>query len=195
MNKQNIRYFFVRFRKVIVASFLCALAIAVVCVVAVKTSQNASISKEEGNVQVSTPTAITFIMPIKDGTITKEFSATALKYNKTLKQWEAHKAVDIKGADKAEVVACYGGKVTGVENDYLKGTVVTITHNNSLKTEYSSLDNVSVKVGDTVKQGDKIGNASTSAKAESAEGDHVHLEVFLNDKKVDPQLYLITGDK
>ncbi len=193
MNKQSIKYFFSRFRRVFLASFLCLIAIAIISVVAVKTSQNAAL--RDDNVQVSAPSAITFIMPIKDGTITKEFSNTALKYNKTLKQWEAHKAIDIKGADKADVLAVYGGKITNVESNYLKGTIVTITHTNNLKTEYSSLDNVTVKVGDVVKQGDKIGSASTSAKGESAEGDHIHLEVLLDNKKVDPLLYIVTGDK
>ena len=194
MNKQNVRYYFSRFRRVILATFLCILAVAIICVVAVKTSQNAWLRNED-NVQVSSPTAVTFIMPIKDGTITKEFSDTELKYNKTLKQWEAHKAIDIKGGDKANVLAVYGGKVTNVESTYLMGTVVTIEHSGNLKTVYSSLNDVTVKVGDSVKQGDKIGNASTSAKSESAEGDHVHLEVFLKNKKVDPLLYIVTGDK
>lgn len=194
MTKQSVKYFFIRFKRVLIASLVCVLAIAIISIVAIKTTQNANV-KKDGTVQVSTPTAVTFIMPIKEGVITKEFSNTALKYNKTLKQWEAHKAVDIKGADKADVVAVYGGKVEKVDNTYLKGNIVTISHTNGLKTEYSSLDNVTVKAGDTVKQGDKIGTASTTAKSESAEGDHLHLEVYLNNQKVDPLLYLVTGDK
>ncbi len=195
MTKQSVKYFFLRFRRVLVASFVCILAIAIISVVAVKTAQNASVKKDGGTVQVSTPTAVTFIMPIKDGVVTKEFSNTALKYNKTLKQWEAHKAIDIKGADGADVMAVYGGKVEKVDNTYLKGNIVVISHANGLKTEYSSIDNVTVKVGDSVKQGDKIGTASTTAKGEASEGDHLHLEVYLNNEKVDPLLYLVTGDK
>ncbi len=194
MTKQNVKYFFLRFRRVLIASVVCLIALAIISVVAVKTAQNAKL-KNDGSVNVSTPSAVTFIMPIKDGVITKEFSNTALKYNVTLKQWEAHKAVDIKGADKADVLAVYGGKVEKVDNTYLKGNIVTISHANGLKTEYSSLDNVTVKAGDTVKQGDKIGTASTTAKCEASEGDHLHLEVYLNNQKVDPLLYLVTGDK
>lgn len=194
MTKQSVKYFFLRFRRAIIASFVCVLAIAIISVVAVKTTQNAKV-KNDGVVQVSTPTAITFIMPIKDGVVTKDFSNTALKYNKTLKQWESHKGIDVKGSDGADVMAVYDGKIEKVENIYLKGNVVVIAHDNGLKTEYSSLDNVTVKVGDTVKQGDKIGTASATAKGESAEGDHIHLEVYLNNQKVDPLLYLVTGDK
>ena len=193
MTKQNVKYFFIRFRRVLIASLVTVLAIAIISIVAVKTAQNARL--KDDSVQVSTPSAVTFIMPIKDGVITKEFSSTALKYNVTLKQWEAHKAIDVKGADKADVMAVYDGKVEKVDNTYLKGNIVTISHANGLKTEYSSLDNVTVKAGDTVKQGDKIGTASTSAKSEAGEGDHLHLEVFLNGQKVDPLLYLVTGDK
>ena len=179
----------------IVFGGVCALAIAIVGIVAYKSSSNVSLNTSQ-TVQTSAPTTISFIMPVKNGVVIKDFSNTALKYNSTLKQWESHKAVDIKAADNSDVMAVMAGEVVSIENNYLKGTIVTIKHNKSLQTVYASLDeDVKVKVGDKVKQGTVIGKVSTSAKGESADGAHLHFEVLVDNVKVDPNLYLNTGDK
>lgn len=193
--KENLKYFFIRFKRVIIASGLCLLAIAIVGVVAYNSTNTVSINKND-MVQTSAPTSISFIMPVKNGEVIKDFSNTALKYNSTLKQWEAHKAVDIKGSDDADVLSVMAGEVVKVENSYLKGTVITIKHNKSLQTVYASLDeNVKVKVGDKVKAGDVIGKVSISAKSELNDGPHLHFEVLVDNVKVDPNLYLNLGDK
>ena len=193
--KDSLKSFFIRFKRVIVASGLCFLAIAIIGIVAYKSTTPVSLNTNQ-MVQTSAPTAISFIMPVKNGEIIKDFSNTNLKYNSTLKQWEAHKAVDIKGADNANVMAVMAGEVVGVETNYLKGTVVTIKHNKSLQTVYASLDeNVNVKVGDKVKTGDIIGKVSASAKSESNDGPHLHFEVLVDNVKTDPNLYLNLGDK
>ena len=179
---------------VILATSVCVLAIAIVGVVAARSANNVRL--EDEMVNTSSPTTITFVMPIENGEIIKDYSATSLKYNATLKQWEAHKAVDIKGADDANVLACYDGTVVSVKTSYLTGTVVTIKHNNSLQTVYGSLDeNVLVKEGDKVAKGQVIGKVSSSAKNESADGNHLHFEVLQDNKKVDPNLFLITSEK
>ncbi len=193
--KDNFKNFFIRFKRLIITSSVCLLAVAIVGIVAAKTSQNL-INENAQNVQTSAPASISFIMPVKDGVIIKDFSNTALKYNSTLKQWEAHKAVDIKGGDDANVLAVMNGEVVAVESNYLMGTIVTIKHNKSLQTVYASLDpNVNVKVGDKVKQGDVIGKVSTSAKGESNDGNHLHFEVLVDNIKTDPNLYLNTSNK
>ena len=192
--KENIKNFFIRFKKVIVGSSVCVLAIAIIGVVAAKSSSASYL--DEATVNTSSPTSISFVMPIENGEIIKDYSATSLKYNATLKQWEAHKAVDIKAADDANVMACYDGTVVSVKNSYLTGTVITIKHNNSLQTVYGSLDeNVLVKEGDKVVKGQVIGKVSSSAKNESADGNHLHFEVLQDNKKVNPNLFLTTSEK
>ena len=192
--KENIKNFFIRFKKVIVASSVCLLAIAIIGVVAAKSSNTGYLNDQAVN--TSSPTNISFVMPVENGEIIKDYSATSLKYNATLKQWEAHKAVDIKGADDANVLACYDGTVVSVKSSYLTGTVITIKHNNSLQTVYGSLDeNVLVKEGDKVVKGQAIGKVSSSAKNESADGNHLHFEVLKDNVKVDPNLFLTTSEK
>lgn len=189
----NIKYFFIRHKRLLITLSCCFMAVVMVCFVAVKASDKAI---EEQNVQTSSPTTISFIMPIKDGVIIKNYSATALKYNSTLKQWEAHKAVDIRAGENANVMAVYDGTVVSVENDYLRGYVVTIKHSDSLQTVYASLDeNVLVKQGDKVRTGDVIGKVSTSAKGEANDGAHLHFEVLVDNVKTDPNLYLENSNK
>jgi len=192
--KEKIEYYIKRFKRPFLTSVLCVLAFALIIGVAVKSNSNLQI-ENNGEVQTSNPTSVSFIMPVKDGAIIKDFSNSALKFNSTLKQWEAHKAVDIKGSDSANVMAVLGGEVVSVETTYLKGTVVTIKHTDSLQTVYGSLDDVSVSVGDSIKQGTIIGKTSTTAKGESADGDHLHFEVLVDNVKVDPNLYLINSQK
>ena len=190
--RTQIKEFFLRYKRVLLISTALVLAIVLISVVASKSVNY----KADDSVQTSSPTNITFIMPVKDGVVIKDFSNTTLKYNSTLKQWEAHKAIDIKGADGADVLACYKGEVVSIENDYLRGTVVTIKHTNNLQTVYASLsEDVTVKVGNKVNTGDKIGTISTSAKSESNDGPHLHLEVLLDNVKTDPNLYLENTNK
>lgn len=195
LNKEKFINFFTRFKKVFAAGGALVLAIAIIGVVAVNSS-NSQRGQSSNSVSTSTPSSIVFVMPIENGEIIKDFSNTSLKYNSTLKQWESHKAVDIKASDDANVLACYDGEVVDVSSTYLKGTVVTIKHSDSLQTVYGSLnENVLVKVGDKVSKGQVIGKVSTSAKNESEDGSHLHFEVLLNGVKVDPNLYLVTSDK
>lgn len=193
--KDSIRYFFIRHKRLLFTLSCCFMAILLVSIVAVKSSQTTT--TKDKTVQTSAPTTtITFIMPISGGTVIKDYSSTALKYNTTLKQWEAHKALDIKGGDNANVLAVYSGEVVAVENDYLRGTVVTIAHTSKLKTVYASLaEDVSVKVGDKVKTGDVIGKVSSSAKGEAGDGAHLHFEVLVDDVKTDPYIYLPNSNK
>ena len=192
--KNILKDFLLKFKRVIVTSSICLLAVALIGFVAYKSTDGNSLNQQ--TVQTSTPSKVNFILPVVNGVVIKDFSNTSLKYNSTLKQWEAHKAVDIKGEDNADVLAVMAGEVVSVESNYLKGTIITIKHNKSLQTVYASLaEEVFVKAGDKVNQGDKIGKVSTSAKGEANDGPHLHFEVLLDNVKVDPNLYLTLGDK
>lgn len=63
------------------------------------------------------------------------------------------------GDVKFDVVSVLDGTITSITKDDILGNVVEIMHTNELITVYSCLDEVFVKVGDTVKQNDVIGNS------------------------------------
>lgn len=136
-------------------------------------------------------TPVSFYCPLLSYTIAKDYNDKNLVYNTTLKQWEAHKGICFSASENSEVFACLDGTVADVYTNHLNGTVVVLSHDNNLKTYYSSLDeNVSVKKGDKVKRGSVIGKVSSTASNELNLGSHLHFEVTENNVKVDPATYL-----
>ena len=86
-----------------------------------------------------------------------------------------------------DVVAIYDGIVTDIITDDLKGSTVTIKHSDDIYSVYSSLTDLMVTVGKVVDGGSKIATSSSSISDVGA-GVHVHLQVKVNDKYIDPTL-------
>lgn len=139
---------------------------------------------------------MTFDSPIKEYTLGTNYSEDEFVFSESKGQWEVHLGIDFLASEGTDVLACYDGEVTSVENDLLNGTVVKIKHNSDISTVYSSLDQTaSVKVGDKVKKGDVIGKVSGSAYAELSVGPHLHFEVLKNGNLVNPNDYLEIANK
>lgn len=152
------------------------------------------IIQEEDKTPVAS-TVITYALPMNDASVIKDYSTTELQYNQTLNRWEAHLAVDLMSVD-TNVMAIYDGTVTSVENDFLMGNIITISHDNGLVSVYASLDdNLLVKVGDSVTKGQVIATAGNTASSESADGVHLDFSMLLNGEEVDPNDYLSLQNK
>lgn len=140
----------------------------------------------------ATDAQIVFAMPVMDATIYKNFDKNFLQYNPSMNYWEAHKAVSFLVSSNLNVCAAYDGIIKEVYTNFLDGTVVVIDHGQGLETSYGSLDKESleVKVGDTVKKGEKIGSASDSANKETNLGAYLYFTAYENGEKIDPSGYL-----
>jgi len=140
-------------------------------------------------------TPIEMVSPLNNAEVLKWFSDTELFYNSTLKQWESHKGVDLV-SENTDVYSVLDGVVTDCTYSYADGYCVTIRHDDGLVTKYCSLANLDgVTKGSSVSRGQKIGETSTSASNESAEGGHLHFVVLLNGSPVDPSNYLSFENK
>lgn len=138
---------------------------------------------------------ITFIMPVNDVTAITEYSESMV-FNSTLGHYSAHLAVDFYAPEGTEVVAVYDGTIKSVESSLLKGTTITIDHGNGLYSVYNSLaDGDAVIVGQSVKQGDVIGEVSVTNRQEYKNGAHLHFEVTENGTTIDPAKYLEFDEK
>ncbi len=160
------------------------------------TNPNTTPSEGIENVTPTTPTAEekqdvpveepkpqkAYSMPV-NGEILKDFSLTALQYSETYGDMRIHGAVDISCKEGTVVTACTDGKVESVEQTATYGTVVTIDHGEGLVIKYSSLKNVNVKNGDTVKTGDNLGTV-TEIPSECTEQSHIHLEAYKNSQPI-----------
>jgi len=143
-------------------------------------------------VQVSTPS---YVVPLKDATVVKDYSAKELQYNESLKQWEIHKAIDFLAGSSLDVLAFTDGTVSKVYTNYLEGTVIEIAHANGLVSVYKSLESANVKVGDKVSAGQIIGVLGNTMAQEQNTGNHLHFELLKNGSKINPNEYLDLGSK
>ena len=134
------------------------------------------------------PATLTFIAPVS-GIVTTSHSLTVPVFSPTLEEWRVHTGIDIACNESASVFAAADGTVSEISAHPRFGYTVKIRHENGVTTVYSnlsSLDEITVKVGDTVKCGDKIAVVGDSATYELAEEPHLHFEVMKNGEKIDP---------
>lgn len=96
-----------------------------------------------------------------------------------------HKGIDIAGS--GNVMAADNGRVTFVGWDGGYGKAIIIDHGNGMKTLYGHLSSFSVKVGDVVQKGQKIGVKGSTG---NSTGVHLHFEVHQNGKAQNPMRYL-----
>jgi len=96
--------------------------------------------------------------------------------------------IDYAHNDSFDVVSILDGTVIDVTEDNILGTTVEIRHSNDLISVYQSLSNVSVKVDDTVIQGQVIAKSGTS-NINLELGNHLHFEIFYQGKIVNPEEY------
>lgn len=134
---------------------------------------------------------LSFISPVS-GTVSKNHSLEVPVFSLTLGEWRVHTGIDIACEEGASVFASEAGVVSGIYSDPMLGYTVEITHTNDIKTRYSNLtsESSSLKVGDMVALGDKIGVVGDSSVSELAEEPHLHFEVLLKDVKVNPLDYI-----
>ncbi len=98
-----------------------------------------------------------------------------------------HKAIDIAAARGTSLYAADGGVVTFASYSGTYGLIVKIAHENGVETRYAHMDRIDVKVGDKVYKGQMIGTMGTTGRVT---GPHVHFEVRINGKPVNPRNYL-----
>lgn len=97
-------------------------------------------------------------------------------------------ALKAKDGKTFDVQAAMSGTVKTVKEDALLGNTVTVEHADNIVTVYQSLEEVTVKTGDKVKQGQKLGQAGRSLLNEEA-GIHTHFEIRKDGVAVNPLEY------
>lgn len=193
-SKQKMKDFITKYGYLI-AVLTGIVLLSIIIAVTANSSKSEVVDKEENQAPVASQ--VTFALPMLDATIYKDYNGSELVYNSTLKQWEAHKAIDFVATSNADVYAVMDGVVKDVYSNYLEGTVVVLEHANGLTTSYGSLDEeVEVEEGDSVKKGDILGKASESACRECGIGAYLHFTTYDNEgKKIDPSAYLNLSSK
>jgi stage II sporulation protein Q len=138
---------------------------------------------------VSNPDTAVVKKPFYEFDGKKEQQEAALVfYNNT---YHPNTGIDIAAKDGKtfEVVAALSGTVTDVKEDSLLGNVIVIEHDKGIVTQYQSVKDIAVAVGDEVEQGQPIAKAGQSLYNEKA-GVHVHFEIRKDNIPVNPNDYI-----
>jgi murein DD-endopeptidase MepM/ murein hydrolase activator NlpD len=98
-----------------------------------------------------------------------------------------HEGIDFAGAEGSPVMAVAAGVVSyaGERSGY--GNLVEVNHGNGYVTRYGHNSEVLVKVGDTVRKGQRLALMGSTGRST---GPHVHFEVLLNGDAVNPAQYV-----
>lgn len=99
----------------------------------------------------------------------------------------AHVGLDVAVARGTPIKAVAPGKILAVNDYFFNGKTVFVDHGNGLITMYCHLDRIDVQPGDSVDQGQPIGQSGMSGRAS---GPHLHWSVILNGVMVDPELFV-----
>lgn len=127
------------------------------------------------------------------GLVTQSHDLDVLVFSKTENLWRVHRGIDISCKAGAAVMAAADGKVSEILDDPFFGKTVKITHNGEGVTIYSNLAAElaeGMEVGKEVKCGQVIGCVGETASREIAEEPHLHFEMTVAGKSVDPMTYI-----
>lgn len=102
-----------------------------------------------------------------------------------------HSGIDFAGKEGSDVIAVAAGVVTysGKRSGY--GRLVEVNHGKGYVTRYGHSKENLVEVGDTIKKGQVIAKMGSSGRST---GPHVHLEVLLNGRTVNPKKYIMASN-
>lgn len=141
-----------------------------------------------------TNTKYEFIMPIKNGTVTK---TQDFAYDKTMDWYCLHEGMDFGADAGAAVVAAVDGTIVGITSgDTLYDGTVTIEHADGVTTVYRFIDLAdNVSKGAKVNRGDVIGTIAATKGIENADGNHLHFEIYKNNVLAEPDDYLEVSPK
>ena len=125
-----------------------------------------------------------FIFPVASYTyISSRFGERIHSITGELKN---HNGMDIASNMGTTVYAADGGRVVLAEWYGGYGNCIMIEHGNGYKTLYGHLSVISVKNGQTVNQGETIGQVGSTG---NSTGPHLHFEVYLNGGRIDPEQF------
>ena len=100
-----------------------------------------------------------------------------------------HSGLDIGAPRGKKVRSPASGKVVAAAYDARMGNFIRINHRYGIETTYGHLSEIFVQYGQEVKRGDVLGLVGNTGRFST--GPHLHYQVAVNDKVVDPLQYIL----
>ena len=122
-----------------------------------------------------------FVYPVQSRYITSHYGMRKDPISGSLAY---HTGIDLRGNTGTTVMASMDGTVSVVSENWLYGKYIILSHSNGYKTLYAHLNSTSVKQGDNVIRGRKIGEVGNTGYSTGA---HLHFGIYdKNGKAVNP---------
>lgn len=128
--------------------------------------------------------SIPSFMPVKTYSYTSGFG---VRYDPFNGGAAMHAGVDMAGAQGEPIYAAASGRIITAGRQGGYGNLVEIEHGKGLATRYGHLSQILVTSGATVKQGQLIGRMGSTGRST---GTHLHYEVRIDGRPVNPRPYL-----
>lgn len=104
-----------------------------------------------------------------------------------------HYGVDLAKAGNVPIYAAEAGKISKIAYDKARGHYCDVQHNSGLSTRYQHLKSKpNLRIGQVVQRGQQIAVMGSTGKST---GQHLHFEVHVNGKAVNPAPYIGLGSK
>ena len=148
-----------------------------------QTSLDETLPKVRQSVPLPSPTPEPLLFtPPAEGKVSRPFSLTDPVYFEHTGHWQLHGAVDYALQTGAPVKAVADGTVVSCAREQ-----VVIAHAGGYESRYMGLISAPyVQAGDPVAAGQTVGHAGQGPRWEQGEGAHLHLELLLDGRPVDP---------
>jgi len=140
------------------------------------------VAERRASVMRFTPT----IWPVR-GPITSHYGSRLDPFNGDS---EMHFGLDIGALYGSLVHAPADGVVIYAQRKSAYGNLIVLDHGNGITTRHGHLSRFNVQVGQKVRRNDVIGYVGTSGRSTAP---HLHYEVRMNDRPVNPRTYLPKG--
>ncbi len=158
-----------------------------------KETEDVIVDEDTDSEDVDAPVKLTYTNPV-EGYLLKGFDIDMPVYSITMNDYRVHSGIDILSEIGAPVMSIAEGTVQNIYNDPMMGNCISVNHGNGLVSYYMGLsDEVcqGVEEGAPVFCGQTLSSIGDSTLIEIAEEPHLHLELKLNDKHIDPMEYLV----
>ena len=126
------------------------------------------------------------IIPIANWDLKRIGSGFGMRFHPILNRYRMHEGIDFIAPSGTPIFASADGVVKSARRSDSFGRVVEIDHGYGIVTLYAHMSKIKVKRGQKVVRGEIIGlTGNTGLSA----GPHLHYEVHVNNKEVDPVSY------
>lgn len=133
-------------------------------------------------------TVIPSFVPVKSYSYTSGFG---VRYDPFTGMSAMHAGLDMAGAMGEPIYAAAAGTVTTAGRSGAYGNCVEVAHGKGLATRYGHLSAILVHPGEVVKQGEVIARMGSTGRST---GTHLHFEVRIDGRAVNPRPYLDASD-